>query len=133
MNSETDGAPIRDGLEFQDLGQSLMALGANLTDLGRMSGEREVWDPRRDLAFENLDTVDQIVLMEQAESKKLDTMVQTLNGLRKFRAEYEHLEKVIASYAMHEMSFSQRRTATLLGLGLGTINRLSQSALQEDN
>ena len=133
MNAETEGAPISDGLEFQDLGQSLMALGANLSELGRMSGEREVWDPRRDEEFNDLDYVDQLVAREQASAKQLETMVQTLNGLRKFRAEYEHLEKVIASYAMHEMSFSQRRTATLLGLGLGTINRLSQSALQDEN
>lgn len=133
MNAETEGAPISDGLEFRDLGQSLMALGANLSDLGRMSGEREVWDPRRDEEFNDLDYVDQLVAREQASAKQLETMVQTLNGLRKFRAEYEHLEKVIASYAMHEMSFSQRRTATLLGLGLGTINRLSQSALQDEN
>ena len=133
MNAETEGAPISDGLEFRDLGQSLMALGANLSELGRMSGEREVWDPRRDEEFNDLDYVDQLVAREQASAKQLETMVQTLNGLRKFRAEYEHLEKVIASYAMHEMSFSQRRTATLLGLGLGTINRLSQSALQDEN
>lgn len=132
MTSDNEGA-TGTGLEFSDLGGALIDLGANLQALGEISAKRSGWDPREDLYVDSLDEIDRLVYLEARTSEKHDAMSQTLNGLRKFRTEYDHLERMIASYAMQDMGFSQRRTGTLLGYSGATMNRLSQSARDDED
>lgn len=73
-----------------------------------------------------------VIASEKEMNHRNDALTQSLNGLRKFRAECGHLEKVVASYAMREMGFAQRRTATMLGVGLSAFNKLLQAADAQD-
>lgn len=132
MEANERDEPISAGWTLDDLGKSLTALGKELSELGAAAVVSEAWDPRREMWLDSIDEIDRLVEEGREAQKRADAMIHTLNGLRKFRAEYERLERLIASYAMHKMEFSQRRTATLLGVGLGTVNRISQAVLQED-
>lgn len=127
-SEETHGT----GLEFQDLGRALIDLGVNLQALGGISARRPGEDPRDEYYLDSLDHIDRLVREDAKANERHDAMSQTLNGLRKFRTEYEHLERIIANYAMQDMGFSQRRTGTLLGYSGATMNRLSQAARDDE-
>ena len=132
MDADSSNKVPSTGVEFHDLGQALIDLGNNLRELGKLTAEEEPWDPREDDYLDSLDHADRIVYENQKYGKREGKMSQTLNGMRKFRSEYEHLERLIANYAMHDMNFSQRRTGTLLGYSGATMNRLSQATRDED-
>lgn len=125
--------PQGTGLEFHDLGQALIDLGNNLRELGQISATEEPWNPNEEGYLSSLDATDRLVYENQKMSIREGKMSLTLNGLRKFRAEYEHLERLVANYAMHDLNFSQRRTGTLLGFSGATMNRISQAAREDEN
>jgi transposase len=50
-------------------------------------------------------------------------------GLKSFRKDYADWERLIVEYALTRSGFTQRDVATLLGVGLSTVNRWAQHPL----
>lgn len=123
---DDEGMLATDGLMLSDIGQSLVELGEQLSKVGALTDKRERWNAAAEFYGPELDEVERI----QAESDRADeihaAMTKTLAGLRMFRGNYEYWERVAAEYALGHLKFTQRRTATLLGVGLSTINRWAQ-------
>lgn len=46
-----------------------------------------------------------------------------MKAIRDARGNFEYWERVTAQYAMEQLGFTQRRTASLLGIGVNTVNR----------
>jgi len=56
-------------------------------------------------------------------------MRETLEGLRKFRRNYDYWERLIAEFALAKMGYTQRDVAKYLGISLTTVNRWAQNPL----
>ncbi len=116
-----------DDIELRDIGQSLIDLGEQLRKIGAITEKRESWDPRQEMYEAGLDEYDRLKLESERHDEIRDAMTKTLTGLRMFRGNYDYWERVAAEYALTQLNFTQRRTATLLGVGLSTINRWAQN------
>jgi hypothetical protein len=125
---EPDDEAMRavEGLELRDIGQSFIELGEQLKMIGGLT-EKQRFDLQREAYESSLHGFE----LEQAELDRQDevrdAMTKTLTGLRMFRGNYDYWERVAAEYALDKLNFTQRRTATLLGVGLSTINRWAQN------
>lgn len=115
-----------DDLDLSDIGQSLIDLGEQLQKIGAVTGKKESWDPRQELWESAQNEFEQLRIESQRRDEIHDAMTKTLAGLRMFRGNYDYWERVAAEYALTRLNFTQRRTATLLGVGLSTINRWAQ-------
>lgn len=114
-------------IELRDIGQSLMDLGEQLRKVGAFTEKKQSWDPRRQELEDDLDEYDRLALESKRSDEVRDAMTKTLTGLRMFRGNYDYWERVSAEFALTRLNFTQRRTATLLGVGLSTINRWAQN------
>lgn len=114
-----------EGLELRDIGQSLMELGEQLRKVGVLT-EKHHGSVGEDLYGPSPESIEGMQLERDREDAIRDAMTRTLAGLRMFRGNYDYWERVAAEYALTRLGFTQRRTATLLGVGLSTINRWAQ-------
>lgn len=132
-NPKSDGLAIT-GIELRDIGQTLIALGRQLQEVGKITEKpddeavlQEVFGGRYD---EHSPEHFKAELEQQRATQ--DAMTQTLMGLQAFRRSYEHWERLTVEYALTNLNFTQRRTATLLGVAVSTINRWAQHPLTDD-
>lgn len=66
---------------------------------------------------------------DQIEAEAMETL---LKGLKMFRRDFAYWERLAAQHAMHELGFTQRRAASLLGASTNTTNRWAQHPLDPD-
>lgn len=106
-------------VELRDIGQALIDLGTVLKNAGHRVEQLVGEANRRTIG----------VYAEQDEERqeaRVEAMEAALSGMRSFRGNYEYWERLAAEHALHQMHFTQRRTAQLLGIGVNTINRWAQ-------
>lgn len=129
-----DGLAV-DGIALRDIGQTLMELGRQLSEVGKISEQPDDDATLQAVFGDQLDENSPEAFRAEMvrERAASDAMTRTLMGLQSFRRGYEHWERLTAEYAMTKQGFTQRRTASLLGVAVSTVNRWSQHPLTDDD
>lgn len=106
-------------VQLLDIGQALIDLGTTLKNAGHRT-EQLVQQANRSTINHRPEQD------EESQEARVEAMEAALSGMRSFRGNYEYWERLAAEHALHQMQFTQRRTAQLLGIGVNTINRWAQ-------
>lgn len=116
-------------IELSDIGQTLVELGKQLIAAGELTADvrREPVGSREVHEYGTAHDVEE--LHDAHYRAQQDALARTLTGLNTFRRGYEHWERLAVEYGLTRLAFTQRPTATLLGVGLSTVNRWNQNPL----
>jgi DNA-binding NtrC family response regulator len=117
--------------ELRISGVGLHAIGQRLIDLGHLlvaTGQHTENDTLRK-HIRDAELVGEQEVYEAVDREAQAAIRQTLTGLNTFRREYADWERLTVEYALTRQGFTQRDVATLLGVGLSTVNRWAQHPL----
>ena len=104
-----------------EIARALVDLGGTLTNAGRVTEKLTM-----DANATAVDATKAEEILADAPSTRDEAMETALMAMRAFRGNYDYWERLTAEVALHELGFTQRRTAQLLGVGVNTINRWAQ-------
>jgi|GEM_PF-2032910 len=121
-------------IELSDIGQTLIALGEQLREIGNAAYQPTTRKELEQYYFGggHSDPTEDVIEGDLAHAAARERMTRTLTGLNAFRRTYSQWERLSVEYALDRLGFTQRRTATLLGVGLSTVNRWAQHPLSAD-
>lgn len=121
---EQAGEPRIDSVHLKDIGQRLMDLGQLLIETGKYADSEKLRRLERqalELAIEEV--------YEDLNREAVASIRRTLTSLNTFRREYSDWERLTVEYALKRGQLTQRDVASLLGVGLSTVNRWAQHPL----
>lgn len=127
-SGQVDRAHRLSDVGIHDIGQRLIDLGEQLVAVGQLTDSNKL--------REGIDRAEEIDVDEVWDSVNRDmhaAIRRTLSGLGAFRREYGDWERLTVEYALHRRGFTQREVATLLGVGLSTVNRWAQNPLRYES
>lgn len=116
------------GVGIHDIGQRLIDLGESLVATGAHTDSADL---RRHI--EDADLVGGEDVYEALDREMQTAIRRTLMGLKSFRKDYADWERLIVEYALTRSNLTQRDVATLLGVGLSTVNRWAQHPLTHED
>lgn len=112
------------GVGVHEIGQRLIDLG----ELLKSTGEHTE-NPTLRKHLQDADLVGDADVYDSADREVKAAIRRTLMGLNTFRREYSEWERLTVEYALRRGEFTQRDVASLLGVGLSTVNRWAQHPL----
>lgn len=119
-------------IELSDIGQTLIELGKQLIAAGQLTENMRSQPAGIQEAYD-YGTSEQAEAVHDAHYRaQQDALARTLTSMNAFRRGYERWERLAVEYGLTRLEFTQRRTATLLGVGLSTVNRWNQNPLPAD-
>jgi DNA-directed RNA polymerase specialized sigma24 family protein len=126
--NEPDDELRLSGVRIHDIGQRLIDLGEQLVVTGKHTDNRTL---RK--RIDEADQADEPEVYEDLNREVATAIRRTLTGLNSFRREYGDWERLVVEYALTRGGFTQRDVASLLGVGLSTVNRWAQHPLAHND
>jgi hypothetical protein len=125
MTEPQAGEARIDSVHVHEIGQRLIDLGNTLVSAGHLTESEELRRRIREAEIAGIEEVDAAVDREIAAAVR-----RTLMELSVFRREYADWERLTVEYALGRVGLTQRQVASLLGVGLSTVNRWAQHPLR---
>lgn len=119
--------PAHEEIAFSTLAATLTDLADQLQAVARRADAKDI---KRDLAAVERQDIDDEEVHQEINDRITETFVNTLNGLRQFRRNYEYWERAITEHVLANRGVSQREAARHLGVAASTINRWAQHPLK---
>lgn len=118
--------------EYRVAGVNVHAIGQRLIDLGELlkTTGQHTENPTLRKHIDEADRTGVDELHEEVDREVAAAIRRTLMGLSQFRRDYADWERITVEYALKR--FTQRDVASMLGVGLSTVNRWAQHPLTYD-